>query len=178
MLTYTNYLGEIAVLLLVGAHRVSVEHSIDTARPRFWALFTDHLYAWWSKYSFLILRVSFGISLIYASFYAKFLHSNLAYTVAIKYDLMQYFPFDPSFLVLGAAIVEMLLGIFFILGIEIRFTAIFLNVFLILSLLYFGEVVWPHIILFGIPAAFFMYGYDKYSIEGYFFKEGDREPVF
>jgi len=29
----------------------------------------------------------------------------------------------------------------------------------------------------GLPLAFIMHGYDKYSIEGYFFKCGRREPV-
>jgi hypothetical protein len=43
--------------------------------------------------------------------------------------------------------------------------------------LFFGEVVWPHIILIGIPIAFFVYGYDRYSVEGYFLKHGDCEPI-
>jgi hypothetical protein len=46
-----------------------------------------------------------------------------------------------------------------------------------LSLWYFQESVWPHIVLIGLPIAFFMHGYDKYSLEGYFLKKGRREPV-
>ena len=34
-----------------------------------------------------------------------------------------------------------------------------------------------YFLLNGIPTAFIMHGYDKYSIEGYFFKRGKREPV-
>ncbi len=78
---------------------------------------------------------------------------------------------------LGAAIIELLIGTFFILGIEIRFTALFVLFWLSLSLSYFGEAVWPHIVLIGIPVAFIFYGYDKYSLEGRFFKRRGREPV-
>lgn len=152
MLTYVNYLGEIILLLTVGFKKIK-------------------------PYGFLILRVLFGTALIYTSFYAKILYSNLALMTVEKYSLTNYLHFEPHFLVLGAACVEILIGTFFILGIEIRATSLFLLFWLTLSLMFFGEVVWPHIILIGIPIAFFFYGYDKYSIEGYFFKKGDAEPV-
>ncbi len=155
MLTYVNYLGEFIALLLV----------------------TTPL----KKYSFLVIRVLFGSALIYTSVYAKLWYSNLALDTVNKlvqgHPLTYYLPFEAHFLVLGAALIEILIGTFFILGIEIRFTALFINFWLALSLIHFGEVVWPHIILIGIPIAFFFYGYDKYSLEGYFFKKGKREPV-
>ena len=167
MLTYINYLGEIIVLLILGSRRARERTAEAAARI--------------SKkivpYSFLVLRILFGTALIYASFYAKILHSNLALFTVTKYHLTNYLHFEPHFLVLGAACVEMTIGLFFVLGIEIRAVALFLLFWLTQSLLFFGEVVWPHIILIGIPIAFFLYGYDKYSVEGYFFKKGDREPV-
>ncbi|MBI4088014.1 hypothetical protein HY418_01370 [Candidatus Kaiserbacteria bacterium] len=181
MLTYVNYLGEIIVLLLLGSHRFSV-HSFTGWNERFHHSFhfvtekIDHL-------AFPILRVCFGISLLYASIYAKVLHNNLALQVASlplaghAYPLAHYFGMEPHFLVLGAAIVEIVIGLFFVFGIEIRFTSLFLLFWLSLSLWYFGEVVWPHIVLIGIPIAFIMHGYDKYSLEGFFFKKGRLEPV-
>lgn len=182
MLTYTNYLGEIAVLLVIGSHRGGVDRlRLASARARH-AL--DRMHQALAPYSFAFLRVCFGISLLYASLYAKFIHANLAYQVASlplaghAHSLAFYFGFEPHFLVLGAGIVEIVIGLFFLLGIEIRFTAIFIEFWLALSLIYFGEVVWPHIILIGIPIAFALYGYDRYSLEGYFFKRGGREPVF
>jgi hypothetical protein len=80
-------------------------------------------------------------------------------------------------LVLGAALIELLIGTFYVLGIEIRWTSIFLLFWLSLSLWYFGEAVWPHIILIGIPIAFILHGYDRYSLEGWFFKKRRLEPV-
>jgi uncharacterized membrane protein YphA (DoxX/SURF4 family) len=172
MLTYTNYLGEIIVLLILGAHHGTKEKKGESKLAKAFA-----------PYSFLILRICFGISLFYASLYAKILHNNLALMVAElplaghPYGIAHYLGFEPHFLVLGAAIVELLIATFFILGIEIRFTSLFLLFWLSLSLWWFGEVVWPHIILIGIPVAFICYGYDSYSLEGWLMKRGAKEPV-
>jgi hypothetical protein len=173
MLTYTNYFGEIATLAIFG-----ISIGAREARADWFSRFMERL----RPYRFAFLRVAFGVSLLYASFYAKVLHNVLALQVASlplghMHAIAYYFGFSPQFLVLGAAIVEILLGLFFLLGIEIRFTALFLEFWLVLSLFYFGEVVWPHIVLVGIPIAFFLYGYDKYSAEGALFKRGDLEPV-
>lgn len=176
MLTYTNYLGEIIVLLLIGSHHFGVEGFQKARVPARHVL--DVIVAKLAPYSFAILRVCFGISLLYASLYAKFIHANLAFEVVEKYGLTRFFHFEPHFVVLGAGIVEIVIALFFILGIEIRFTAVFLEFWLTLSLLYFGEAVWPHLILIGIPIAFILYGYDRYSLEGRFFKKGDQEPIF
>jgi len=158
MLTYTNYLGEIIVLLL-GIEMMKAGKKL-------------------SRYGFLIIRVCFGVSLIFASAYAKIIYNNLGLFTVEKYHLDKILGFEPHFLVLGAAIIEILIGTFIILGIEIRFASAFFLFWLSLSLVFFGEVVWPHIILIGIPIALICYGYDKYSIEGYFFKKDGREPVF
>lgn len=172
MLTYTNYLGEIAVLL-IGAHEGAAR-----LRGRVGAL-TRAL----APYSFAILRICFGISLLFASAYAKILHNNLALQVASlplaghPHSLAYYFGFEPHFLVLGAALIEIVIGAFFLFGFEIRFTALFMEFWLMLSLFYFGEAVWPHIILIGIPIAFFLHGYDRYSLEGRYLKKGSMEPV-
>jgi uncharacterized membrane protein YphA (DoxX/SURF4 family) len=140
-----------------------------------------------APYSFLILRVCFGISLMYASVYAKFIHNNLALDVANSTGLIasivphahtiaEYLGFEPHFLVLGAGILEVVIGFFFIFGLEVRFTALFIEFWLGLSLWYFGEVVWPHVILIGIPIAFLCYGYDTYSLEGWLMRKAQPPP--
>lgn len=179
MLTYANYLAEIIILLFLGSHRGSIEdlrrlrHGIVPRFHRWYA----HMERTFTPYAFLVLRVGTGISLIYASIYAKIIHNNLAVETVIKYNLTNYFHFSPDFLVLGASLLEILLGILILLGIEIRFASFFFATFLTLSLLYFGEAVWPHLILFGIAIALFTHGYDRYSLEGRFFARGRREPV-
>lgn len=160
MLNYANYLGEmLAIFLLSG-----------------WVGLPKRVHPNVEALAFLLLRIPFGISVAFASFYAKFLHSNLALSTISEYHLTNFFHFDPLFIVLGACLIEVVMGIFFILGFEIRHTALFFLFWLTMSLLYFGEAVWPHLLLFGVNAALFMYGYDKWSIEGRLFNRGRFQP--
>ncbi len=172
MLTYANYLGEIIVLLILGAHSLSLDSYIakrrelsGKTRPAPYRGRLSQLREYLAPRSFSILRVLFGVALIFASAYAKIIHNNLALFTVEQYHLDKLLGFEAHFLVLGAAIVEILIGLFFILGFEIRFTAFFLLFWLTVSLIFFGEIVWPHLILIGIPIAYIFYGYDKYSLE-------------
>jgi uncharacterized membrane protein YphA (DoxX/SURF4 family) len=184
MLTYINYMGEIVVLLALGAHNWSVDQAMSkrsmlskpakiSAKP----IFIKKIQDWLAPRSFAILRIAFGISLITASVYAKVIYNNLGLFTVMQYHLDTILGFEPHFLVLGAAIIEILIGTFIILGVEIRFTALFFEFWLMQSLFFFGEVVWPHIILIGIPIALVMYGYDSNSVEGFFFRKKKYEPV-
>ncbi len=174
MLTYINYLGEIILNMILGGGLWSLDHYRNKGGL---AYNTSLIRKKIEPYAFAILRVLFGISAIYASWYAKLFHSELALDTVNQYHLTNYFHFAPLFIVLGALIIETLIGVFFILGIEIRFTALFFLFFLTLSLSFFGEVVWPHLILVGVNIVFIFHGYDQYSLEGRFFKKGRREPV-
>ncbi len=170
--TYANYYGEVLFVLLAGGGLYSLLD--DTPRLPAWVRRSIHKV---EKYSWPILRIAFGISIIYAAVFAKFIHSNLALDTISTYHLTNYFPFDPLFIVLGAFIIESLIGIFYIIGIEIRWNALFFLFWLFLSLWYFGEAVWPHLVLIGLNIAFFLHGYDRYSLEGRFFKKRLLEPV-
>jgi uncharacterized membrane protein YphA (DoxX/SURF4 family) len=175
MLTYMNYLGEIVANLILGGGLWSLDRYFAKA-----TIATD-VSLWKEKmepYAFPVLRILFGVSAIYASWYAKLFHSELALDTVKDYHLTTYFHFPALFIVLGALIIESLVGFFFILGIEIRFTALFFLFFLTLSLFFFGEVVWPHLVLIGVNIAFILHGYDQYSLEGHFFEKDDKEPVF
>ena len=183
MLTYVNYLGEIIVLLVLGAHSFSLDNyfarrknAVKKTSSAF-MIWIHKIQAYLAPRSFMILRILFGIALIFASAYAKIVHNNLALFTVEKYHLDHILGFEPHFLVLGAAIVELLIGTFFILGIELRFTSLFFLFWLTLSLIFFGEVVWPHLTLIGIPIAYICYGYDQYSLEGWLFRKKKYEPV-
>lgn len=176
MLMYVNYLGELLLSIIIGGGLWSLDGVIPFLRriDKIFKGVKHHL----EQYSFLILRISFGIAIFSASFYAKFLHSNLALNTVTEYSLTNYLPFSPLFLVLGAFIIEALTGICLAFGFEIRFIALFLGFFLTQSLLFFGEAVWPHIILFGVTIALFFHGYDHYTVEKAIFQRGRKgEPV-
>lgn len=168
MLNYTNYLGEALVALLLGGGLVSLD--------RFFSPLKRLTSEEWEARAFLVLRIAFGISVAFAAIYAKFLHSNLALSTVAQYNLTAFFPFDPLFIVLGACIIEILMGIFFIVGFEVRHTALFFMFWIVLSLLYFGESVWPHLILVGVNISLFMYGYDRLTVHGRFFNRGKLQP--
>jgi len=170
MLTYINYLGEIVLNMFLGGGLWSLDKYFGHGQGISLAKKLE-------PYAFPILRVLFGVALIYASWYAKLFHSLLALNVVTQYHLTNYFHFAPLFIVLGAMIVETLFGLFYVLGFEVRFTALFFSGFLILSLCFFGEVVWPHLILLGVNLVFLLHGYDKYSLTGRFFEKNRREPV-
>jgi len=157
MLTYINYLGEILVLLLIGADRFSLDS---------WLFKKSHpLIKNAEGISIALLRISFGIALLYAALYVKFLHPALAYQVVTEYHLTKYLPFDPLFVVLGAGCVETVIAMLLLLGVNMRWNILFFVFWVTLSLLYFGEAVWPHIILFGIATTLFLYGYDRFTLE-------------
>ena len=172
MLTYANYLGEILFSMILGSGRVSLDHYFGLRSN----LFHD-LRRTLEPFAFPILRILFGVSIAFASYFAKFTHSQLALDVVNNYHLTAFFHFEPLFVVLGAFIVEMLIGLFLMFGFEIRHTALFFLFWIFLSLLYFGEAVWPHLVLVGVLLSLFCHGYDRYSVEGHYFKHHAREPV-
>jgi hypothetical protein len=171
MLSYLTYLGESLILLLFGGG-----YALFRYEPAFWKA-VRRGFAAIEKRKHLIMRICFGTALIFAALYAKLIHGQLALDTVTKYHLTDYFPFDPLFIVLGAFLVEMSIGIFFLIGFEIRFTALFFLAFLIMSLVFFGESVWPHIILIGTALSLFVHGYDEYTVEKLWYTKGKKEPV-
>ena len=174
ILTYTDYLGAALVLTILGGGMYSIDSALRLQGPRVFAKHLQRL----QPYAFPLLRICFGWGVLYASVYAKFVHSQLGLEVVLQHDLTRFFPFDPLFVVLGALIIEFIAGLMVFFGLAIRWTLVFLAIWLTLSLLYFQELIWPHGILFGLAIALFLHGYDHYSLEGYFLKKGKREPVF
>jgi len=144
VLTYSNYLGELIVLLLFGMRVFSVDKYI------FGRL--GHLQSF-EKYETLIVRVLYGVALIYAGVTVKLLHPELTIEVINDWNLTQFhwlFPSDPLLVTFGAGIVETIIGLFIIFGFEMRLTILISLFYITLSLAYFRELVWPHLLLYGI----------------------------
>jgi uncharacterized membrane protein YphA (DoxX/SURF4 family) len=172
--TYSDHLGTYILIFILGSGMWSLDRLFSVGRAP--ELFASAMRAL-SPLAFPAFRILFGFGLMFASIYAKFIHSELALSVVHQSNLTDYFPFGPLFIVLGALIIEFLAGLMIFLGIELRWTSLFLLFWLTLSLLFFQEAVWPHIILIGASIAIFMHGYDRYSLEGRFFKKHGLEPV-
>ncbi|MDY6777663.1 MAG: hypothetical protein SVU32_03290, partial [Candidatus Nanohaloarchaea archaeon] len=86
LLTYANYLGELLVLLLFGSRYLSIDKLLYGERD--WLSWLDAV----SEYELPIIRIFYGIALIYAGVTVKFLHQHIAVAVFHQYHLGQIFP--------------------------------------------------------------------------------------
>jgi uncharacterized membrane protein YphA (DoxX/SURF4 family) len=144
LITYLNYLGEIVVLLLFGTRRWSLDGFIFGPK-KFLKRF--------EKYEPTVLRIFYGVALIYAAITVKLLHPSLTVEVVNHWNLTQFywlFPSDPLLVTFGAGLAECAIGLFIILGFEMRLTILISLFYITLSLLFFRELVWPHLMLYGI----------------------------
>lgn len=171
ILDYADFLGAFVLLYITGGGMWSLDHLLNIRGPR------HAIIPRLQQYAFPIMRSALGFGAMFAAVYAKYIHSALALDVVVRYNLTDYFPFDPLFVVLGALIIEFIAGAMLFFGIAIRWTGVFFIFWLTLSLLYFTEAVWPHLILFCLGLALFCHGYDRYSLEGMYFKSRKSEPV-
>jgi uncharacterized membrane protein YphA (DoxX/SURF4 family) len=167
--TYLNYLGELLALLIFGSRRLSLDR-----------LWRGSLVGWrarWEKYETTLVRVFYGAGLIYAGVWIKLLHPNLGLHVVEEWQLTQFawlFPADPLLVVLGAGLAEALIGLFILLGFELRMTVIISLFYMTLSLFYFQELVWPHLLLFGISFSLIAQP-EVFTLDNLIFKQRDRK---
>lgn len=144
MVTYFNYLGEIIVLVLFGMRAWSIDRIILGPLKRLKSF---------EKYETSIVRAFYGFSLIYAALTIKLLHSDLSRLVVVNWNLTQFhwlFPRDPLLVVFGSGLAEFVIGLFILVGFELRLTVLISLFYITLSLFYFQELVWPHLLLYGI----------------------------
>jgi len=163
MLTYVNYLGEALAVMLFPVQNFSVDRLIlrlrklKPAKPKF------------AKYSMPTARLLFGFSLLWTALSVKLADSALSLDVVEQYNLTDYFQFDPLFIVLGAALVESLIAILYMLGLLQRFNTVFFLIFLTLSITFFKEDIWPHYLLIALGIGIFLHKPDDWALDKYLF---------
>lgn len=163
ILTYASYLGEAIAVILLSVQMISLDGLVAKLRHK---KPDKELYA---QFSMPISRVLFGFALLYAAISVKFLNPAVALDVVTRYNLTDYFPFDPLFIVLGAGLTELGLAILFMMGFLRRFISVVFLVFLGLSIIYFEESVWPHFLLIGFGVGIFLHKPDIWAMDNYFF---------
>ncbi len=142
--TYLNYVGELIALLLFGTRTWSLDSYIFGPLKRFQK---------WKNYEPSIIRIFYGLALVYAAITVKFLHPDLTEHVVTTWHLTNFhllFPSDPLLVALGAGLAELAVGIFILIGFELHVTILVTLFYISLSLVYFRESVWPHLLLYGI----------------------------
>jgi len=174
--SYVNHLGAYIFLIVMGSGMSALDVRLGMRRRLLIA--TETFLEALRPYVFPMLRIGFGLAIMLAALYAKFWHSELAYQVVVQYELTRFFPFDPLFVVLGAFIIEFIAGFLMMIGVAVRWTALFLAFWLTMGHIFTVEAWWVHLILYGIALAIFCHGYDRWSLEGRFLRRNGREPVF
>lgn len=168
IVTYLNYLGEIIVLALFGMRKWSLDKLIFGPLARFKKL---------REYETTIVRVCYGIALIYAAITVKFLHPAMTARVVTDWHLTQFhwlFPSDPLLIVLGGGLAECAIGLFILIGFEMRLTVLISLFYITLSLFYFRELVWPHLMLYGISLSLLVKP-ETFTLDHVFFARKDRD---
>lgn len=163
--TYLNYLGELVALFIFGMRKWSFD-----------GLIFGPLKKWrhaWERYGTTIVRIFYGTALIYAAINVKLLRTDLTLRVINDWNLTRFywlFPSDPLLVVLGAGLAEAMIGLLIILGFEMRMTVIISLFYITLSLLFFRELVWPHILLYGISLNLIVQP-EIFTLDNLFFRE-------
>jgi hypothetical protein len=171
ILTYLNYMGELIVLLLFGMRVFSLDKYIFGPLRRF---------QFFEKYETVIVRVLYGLALIYAAITVKLLHPDLTVNVVNTWNLTQFhwlFPSDPLLVTLGAGLVESIIGLFIIFGFEMRLMVLISLFYITLSLMYFRELVWPHLLLYGISFNLLVQP-ETFTIDHILFKHHRKEKAW
>lgn len=174
MITYLNYLGELIVLFLFGSRILSFDSLFFGKKLWFAKL---------KKYAYLevpIVRMFYGLALMYAGWTIKFEHQALTVAVYNEYHLNDFFHASANFIAAGAGLSEILIGFFIFIGFSQRLTILISLIFITLSLLYFRELIWPHLMLYAISFSLIINSADKLSLERYLipWAKGVRQKFF
>lgn len=161
LLTYVNYVGELIVLFLFGSRVFSFDMMFFG--QKLWSKSLEKC----KQFETPIIRILYGIALIYAGYTIKFQHQTLSIAVYNQYHLKDFFHASGQFVASGAGLSEILIGLFILLGFAQRLTIIISFIFITLSLLYFREMLWPHVMLYGISFSLFINSSDELTIDHY-----------
>ncbi len=164
ILTYTNYLGEALATIFFPLQLFSIDRLLYKFKLLPKALGNFH-----PELSMPAARVFFGFALLFTAINIKILQPVLTLDTVNRYDLTRVFPFQPLFVVLGAGLVEILIALLYMAGLLRRAVTIVFLVFLIASVLFFKEAVWPHYLLIALGIGIFLHEPDKYALDKYLF---------
>ncbi len=160
MLTYVNYVGEFLALLLFG----SMIFSLDGVRTK-----ANTFIKKWKEWELPIIRITYGVSVLFPAITIKFLHPIIILEIVEKYGLNHInwlFPSDPLLISLGTGAAQVLVGLCIILGFETRLAS-FMTFFLyLLSVIFFKEAVWPHYILLALALYLVINDGGNWSLDG------------
>jgi uncharacterized membrane protein YphA (DoxX/SURF4 family) len=159
MLTYFNYFGEFVALAVFGSYIFSIDR-LRSAKKEI-----AHKVRQWEA---LILRVTYGISILYPAISIKLLHPIIIIEIAKQYhltDIAWLFPPDPLLISLGTGLTQVAVGLALIVGFETRLNSLITFTLYVMSIAFFKEAVWPHYILLALAAYLFINGGGDWTLD-------------
>lgn len=171
MLTYFNYFGEFVVLVLFSSYIFSLDRLRSAGR-----MVSEKARKWEA----VILRITYGISVLYPAISIKLLHPIIMVEIANQYhltDIHWLFPSDPLLIALGTGITQVVIGLAIIVGFETRINSLITFTLYIMSILYFKETVWPHFILLALSGYLVVNGGGDWTLDEWIRKKLEKRSV-
>lgn len=175
MVTYFNYYGEYLALIIFGTYYLAVDQKFFGISK----LIRKH-----KDLEILILRVTYGISVLYPAITIKLLHPAVIVEIYNKYQMGRIwwlFPQDALLTALGTGMAQILVGILIIFAFETRLAAFATFLLYLGSIVFFQEAVWPHIVLLALAFYFVINGGGKFTFDNFiekrFFTKGKVQPT-
>lgn len=142
MVTYFNYFGEFLALILFGTFVFALDRFIFKGERK------EN-----RNLEIALIRITYGISILYPAISIKILHPKIIIDIVNQYNLTQFhwlFPNDPLLISLGTGLAQIVVGIAIALGFQTRINTMITFGLMFLSVIFFKEAVWPHIILLAL----------------------------
>ncbi len=122
----------------------------------------------------LILRVGIGTSLLYMAVTDKLMNPHLLGAVVENYGLTHYLPLTTGMWVASATLLEIVLGIALLLGVQTRVISVVTFLVLTQSFFFFGQDVYAHVTIFGTLFVLMVTGGGAWSIDEIYVKRRQR----
>ena len=168
ILTYLNYYGEYIALIVFGSYVLSIDNKIFGI---------SNLAKKYKNIELLIIRVTYGISVMYPAITIKLLHPEVIVDIVNRYHLNQIhwlFPQDPLLISLGTGMAQILVGVLIIVGFETRLASLATFLLYFLSVIYFKEAVWPHYVLLALAMYLVLNNGGRYTLDYFMSRKFDK----
>lgn len=145
------------VVFILGSSKPGIDHLIGIP----FSFYYPSLH----RYVPLLARIGVGGSLIFLALYEKFLNPSWFASVVEQYGLYLAIPVSVSMWVFSAGAIELVVGLFLLLGFKTRLMSVVAFFVLSASFFYFHEAIFSHVTLFAILSLLFITGSGEHSID-------------
>ena len=153
-----EFFGAALALMLIGNPRPGFDHIVGIKM-----FVSENL----RKLYVPILRISIGLALTFLAVYEKMLNPHASELVVQKYNLTSAIAVSPEMWVFSVGIIEVVVGIFLLIGFKTRLTSAIAFAVLVLTFFYFKEDIFSHVTLFGTLSVLFITGGGAFSVDRY-----------